>query len=233
MEGWLNINKHKGVTSNGILDILKRKFNLRKLNIKIGHAGTLDPLATGVLVIAIGNQYTKQISTVMGAKKTYDFTIQLGIKTDSGDLDGKITNQEDAKILFKNQIITQQHLIDCCIHFTGKIIQKPPIYSAIKINGTRAYDLARDGKVPDIPSREVEIYELKLLNFDAENAQISYQATCSKGTYIRTLAEDIAKFLGTIGVTIQLNRSQVGLFSQNNSVFVANAKEENIQQNIY
>lgn len=227
MEGWLNINKHKNITSNDIISILKKKFNLRKLKIKIGHAGTLDPLATGVLPIAIG-KYTKLISTMMDAKKEYKFIIKFGIQTSSGDLDGKILNTENVKILFDDEIITEESLKQVCNNFIGKIIQTPPIYSAIKINGQRAYDLARRNIEFEMPSREIEIFSLSLESFSKSECTACYTVLCSKGTYIRTLAEDIAKKLGTIGVVIDLVRIRVGNFNQKNAIDVNTVEEHHL-----
>ena len=170
------------------------KYFLRP--IKIGHAGTLDPLATGVLPIAFGKA-TRLISYVMEGKKTYQFTIKWGIETDSDDLAGK-------EIATHNKHPSKQEINEIIPNFIGKISQTPSIFSAIKINGKRAYDLARSGQEISIKPRTITIYNLNLLNANSEDA--TFEVTCSKGTYVRTLAHDISHALSTVGVVTMLRR---------------------------
>lgn len=175
---------------------------------KIGHAGTLDPLATGVLPIALGKA-TRLIPFVMDDKKVYEFTIRWGIETDSDDLAGKETATSDVRP-------KRSEILSVLPQFTGQIMQTPSIFSAIKINGQRAYDLARSGKDVSMKSRPVMIHDLQLLKSD--ETQADFVATVGKGTYIRTLAHDIAHALNTVGVVIRLHRTQDGPFDIEQSV---------------
>jgi tRNA pseudouridine55 synthase len=200
INGWININKPLGVSSSYIVTSLKKKFKISK----IGHTGTLDPLASGVLPIAIG-EATKLSQYLVDAMKAYRFTIQFGEQRDTGDMEGKV-------------IATSQVLLDVdqckqvCSQFTGEIEQVPPIYSAIKVDGKRAYDLARKGQEVVLKSRKITIYSLSMISFNSLKGQATYEVKCSKGTYIRTLAEDIAKSLQSCGFVIELCRLQVGQF---------------------
>ena len=204
LSGWLNIYKPKGVSSARIVSKIKRL-----LKAKIGHAGTLDPLAEGILPIAVG-EATKLSSYLVDAKKCYEFKIQFGSMTDTGDAEGKETEVTN---------IIPESFEECCNitpKFLGKITQIPSKYSAIKIDGHRAYDLARKNIDFEMKSREITIYSLKCLSY--ENGVASYVAECSKGTYIRTLAEDISKSLQSLGFVIELRRLKVGIFCEEDSV---------------
>jgi tRNA pseudouridine55 synthase len=200
INGWININKPLGCTSSYIVISLKRHFKIEK----IGHTGTLDPLASGVLPIAIG-EATKLSQYLMDAEKSYSFTIQFGEQRDTADREGKV-------IATSEYVPTQEECIGAVEKFIGIIEQVPPIYSAIKVNGKRAYDLARQGMEVALESRKITIYDLQLTKYDTELKQAKYIVKCSKGTYIRTLAEDIAKSLQTCGFVIELARLQVGQF---------------------
>ena len=186
---------------------------------KIGHAGTLDPLATGVLPIALGKA-TRLIPFVMDGKKIYEFTVRWGVQTDSDDLAGQEIARNDIRP-------TQEQILSVLPKFIGTIMQKPSIYSALKINGQRAYDLARSGQDVQIQPRPTQIYDLKLLNHDGETS--SFVAEVGKGTYIRTLAHDIAESVGALGVVIRLHRTKDGPFDINQAVALDDNMEKNIQ----
>jgi tRNA pseudouridine55 synthase len=200
VDGWININKPLGCSSSFIVTSLKKQFKLSK----VGHTGTLDPLASGVLPIAIG-EATKLSHYLVDAEKAYSFTIQFGEQRDTGDREGKV-------ISTSSHLPSEEECRSIINKFTGDIKQIPPIYSAIKVNGKRAYDLARKGQEVVLKPRLISIFSLILINFDASQKQATYQVKCSKGTYIRTLAEDIAKSLQTCGFVIELARLQVGQF---------------------
>ena len=174
------------------------------------NTGTLDPNATGVLPILIGKA-TKISKYLVEHKKTYIATIELGKKTDTGDSEGNII-EEDKDI----KVLDEKKIIDTLNNFIGKQNQMPPIYSAIKVNGKKLYEYAREGKKVDIKLREIEIYKMKLKEYN--NTEIIFEVECSKGTYIRTLCEDIAKKLGTIGYMKELKRTKVNEFSIENSI---------------
>ena len=207
ISGWLNINKPMGPSSMGVLIKLKKILPKQK----IGHAGTLDPMAYGVLPIAF-NQTTRLIEFCVGLDKTYKFAVQMGASTDTYDAEGKIT-QECA------YIPSEEILIQKCKEFVGTIAQVPPIYSAIKINGQRAYDLARHGKEDlEMSARFITIMDLKLISYSIENKTAEFIVKCSKGTYVRSLAYDIMKACGSLGYVIDLARLAVGEFKLENAI---------------
>lgn len=198
LNGVVVINKAKGVSSNKVLQQLKYLFNAQK----VGHTGTLDPMATGVLPICFGRA-TKIAQYLLDADKEYIATIRLGIETDSGDAEGQV--------IAKNNNIPKlsNHLIEELLaNFRGNIVQVPPVYSALKHNGQPLYKLAREGKSVEIKARNINIYELELLDFDKDTLKV--RVKCSKGTYIRSLAIDIGKKLGCEGHLIALQRTQSG-----------------------
>lgn len=206
MDGWLSLYKPKGISSARAVHIIKRYFK----DHKIGHTGTLDLEAEGVLPIAIG-QATKLVEILMNSKKQYNFIIQFGAKTSTGDSAGEIT-QTTSHI--PSQVSCQQ----VCHNFIGQIEQIPPAYSALKVNGVRAYKLARENKDFSLKKRSITIYDLKLLNYNSNNNTANYLVDCSKGTYIRTLAEDISLALQSLGFVIELRRTKVGIFDEENSL---------------
>lgn len=208
MDGIIIINKEKEYTSNDVVQIVKHT-----LNEKVGHTGTLDPNATGVLPILIGKG-TKISKYLVNHDKIYEATLQLGIKTDTADGEGQILEEKNVD---KN-ILLEQNINKILQSFIGKQTQTPPMYSAIKVNGKKLYDYARKGEKIEVPVRNIEIYNLELNKIDIQNNQIEIRIECSKGTYIRTLCEDIAKRLGTIGYMKELNRIQVGEFNIKNSI---------------
>ncbi len=202
MNGILIINKEKGCTSHDIVYKVKKIFNE-----KVGHTGTLDPLAEGVLPILIGKG-TLCSKYLINHDKKYVVNLELGQKTETADLEGKII--EEKKIPDKS--LTQSKIEKVLKSFIGKQQQMPPIYSAIKVNGKKLYEYARKGQNVEIKPREIEIYDIKLMNIDAQKKQIQFEVFCGKGTYIRSLCEDIAEKLETVGYMESLKRIQVGDF---------------------
>lgn len=216
MNGIIVINKHKGCTSHDIV------YKVKKIcNEKVGHTGTLDPMATGVLPLLIGKG-TLCSKYLINHDKIYRATIQLGIETDTLDAEGTIVNTKEVS----GEMLNEEYIINILDTFLGKQEQVPPMYSAIKINGKKLYQYAREGKSIEVQPRNIEIYNIKLLEVNKENKQIKFEVHCSKGTYIRSLCSDISKKLGTIGHMIELQRVQVGEFNISNSITL-----EQIQNN--
>ena len=229
MEGILIINKPKDFTSQDVVSKTKKILGIKKA----GHTGTLDPMATGVLPVLLGN-YTKLSKYLIEHDKTYIAKIKLGEKKDTGDSEGKTI--ETANI-HENEI-TQENIEIILKSFLGQQEQIPPIYSAIKINGKKLYEYAREGKEVDIPPRKIEIYNIKLLNINKETYEIEYEVSCSKGTYIRVLCENIAEKLNTVGYMSSLTRTKVDKFEIKNAVTfeeLENKKndEEFLKNNLY
>ncbi|MCC8460699.1 MAG: tRNA pseudouridine(55) synthase TruB [Candidatus Megaira endosymbiont of Carteria cerasiformis] len=210
MDGWLNLYKPRGISSAKAVAVVKSYFKKSR----IGHTGTLDLEAEGVLPIAIG-QATKLVSILINSSKEYIFTIQFGAQTDTGDLAGKIIKKTDI-------IPTEDECLNVCHKFVGIIKQIPPIYSALKINGVRAYKLARQNKEFEVNPRFITIYDLKLLCYDSHTKRATYVVNCSKGTYVRTLAEDISLSLHSLGFVVELLRTRVGIFTEENSINMFN-----------
>ena len=216
MNGILVVNKHKGCTSHDIV------YKVKKIcNEKVGHTGTLDPMATGVLPLLIGKG-TLCSKYLINHDKIYIATIQLGIETDTLDAEGTVISTKEVS----GEILNEEYIINILNTFLGKQEQVPPMYSAIKINGKKLYQYAREGKSIEVQPRNIEIYNIKILEIDKENKQIKFEVLCSKGTYIRSLCNDISKKIGTIGHMIELQRVQVGEFNISNSVTL-----EQIQNN--
>ena len=206
--GWIIVNKEVGMTSAMVVNKIKRVLKVKKA----GHAGTLDPLASGVLPIALG-EATKTMSFAMNSNKSYEFDIKWGAATDTDDLEGKIVEESNIMPL-KNDIIS------ILPKFTGIIKQKPPAYSAIKINGVRSYKLARNSIISDIPEREVHIKEISLVKYiNKEVARLKIE--CGKGVYVRSLARDMARALNTYGHIVYLNRLAVGPFFHKDAILLA------------
>lgn len=202
MNGIILINKAKGCTSHDIV------YKTRKLlNEKVGHTGTLDPMATGVLPLLIGKG-TLCSKYLINHDKKYQVELQLGTKTDTGDIEGSIIEEKDVS----NIILDNNNIITTLKSFIGKSKQVPPIYSAIKVNGKKLYEYARKGQSVDIEPRNIEIYDMELLDININEKIIKYTVNCSKGTYIRSLCEDIAKKLNTVGYMKNLVRLKVGDF---------------------
>lgn len=197
VSGFLLVNKPKGITSFGLVKQIKKQLNVKKA----GHCGTLDPAASGLIIVVVG-KYTKFQDKFMKQDKVYLAEIKLGIKTDSGDMDGKIISQSDYSH------VTEEKLVEVCRSLTGKISQIPPMYSALKVNGKKLYELARKGITVERKPREITVYSIDLINFC--NDIFTIRVKCSSGTYIRTLAEDIGKKLNTDTVLNNLVREQIG-----------------------
>ena len=202
MNGILIINKEKGCTSHDIVYKVKKIFNE-----KVGHTGTLDPLAEGVLPILIGKG-TLCSKYLINHDKKYIVNLALGQKTETADLEGKIIEEKN----IPDKSLTQSKIEKVLKSFIGKQQQMPPIYSAIKVNGKKLYEYARKGQNVEIKPRKIEIYDIKLMNIDAQKKQIQFEVFCGKGTYIRSLCEDIAEKLETVGYMESLKRIQVGNF---------------------
>ena len=222
MNGIIVINKEKNWTSNDVVQKIKGIFHE-----KVGHTGTLDPLATGVIPILIGKG-TQLSKYLINHDKEYIATIKLGYKTSTGDLEGNVVEQKDvSEGMFKDDFVNK-----VLKQFEGKITQIPPIYSAIKVNGKKLYEYARKAQDVEIPSRNVEIYEIELISISKEDMEITYRVHCSKGTYIRTLCEDISEKLGTVGYMKELQRTRVGNFSIQNSLKMEDMNNnEKVQEN--
>lgn len=216
MDGIILIDKPKGVTSHDIVYKVKKL-----LNEKVGHTGTLDPNATGVLPLLVGRG-TKLSKYLMNHDKTYIVTLKLGEKTDTADSEGKVIEKKEVS----KEVFSKEKLLQTFSNFTGKILQTPPIYSAIKVNGKKLYEYARKGQEVEIKPREIEIYKISLIEINQIANTIEFEVSCSKGTYIRSLCEDIAKELNTVGYMNELRRVQVGEFLIKDSITV-----EDLQKN--
>ena len=219
MQGILIINKPQGYTSQDVVSKVKKILNVKKA----GHTGTLDPMATGVLPVLIG-EYTKLSKYLIEHDKTYVAKLKLGLKTDTGDLEGNVIEEKE----FDKFILEKSNVENVLKSFLGKQKQIPPMYSAIKINGKKLYEYAREGIEVEVEPRDIELYKLNLLSI--ENDEIEFEVSCSKGTYIRVVCEDIAKTLGTIGTMSSLNRTIVDKF--NISQAITFEELESIKENI-
>ncbi len=200
----LLVDKPKTWTSFDVVNKIRYALKLPKKKLKVGHAGTLDPLATGLLIICTG-KFTKRINELQGLDKVYDGSIYLGATTPSYDAETAIDNT------FKIDHITNEMLLNCAQSFEGKQEQTPPIYSALKIDGLRAYKYARDGQKVKMKKRSVEIYNFNLNKIELPN--VDFEVHCSKGTYIRSLAFDFGQQLNSGGYLNSLRRSKIGSFS--------------------
>ncbi|MGX5667645.1 tRNA pseudouridine(55) synthase TruB [Rhizobium daejeonense] len=207
VSGWLILDKPVDFGSTEAVSKIKWLFNAQKA----GHAGTLDPLASGMLPIALGDA-TKTVPYVMDGRKIYEFTVTWGEERSTDDLEGEVTQSSDARP-------TEEAIRALLPSYTGVISQVPPQFSAIKIAGERAYDLARDGETVEIPSREVEIFRLTLLKCEADRAW--FEVECGKGTYVRSLARDFGRELGCYGHISELRRSFVAPFAEDTMVPLA------------
>ena len=209
--GWLCLDKPEGISSN--FAMIKVRKLLKEL---CGYVGTLDPFATGVLPIAVG-ECRKFIPYVEEAQKIYEFTVVFGKTTDTLDRCGKITEE-------KQTILKISEIESVLSEFLGEIQQVPPLYSAIKFNGRRACELAREGKNLELKPRKIKIFSLELLKFSSPN-KASFRVECSKGTYVRSVARDIAEKLGTIAYVDELRRLKSGFFSINHACTLENLEK--------
>ena len=215
MDGIILINKQKNCTSHDVVNKIKHMFNE-----KVGHTGTLDPNATGLLPILIG-QGTKLSYYLINHDKEYEATLQLGIKTDTADGEGKILEELNVD----KEVLEEKNVVNVLKSFVGKQLQTPPMYSAIKLNGKKLYEYARKNIQVDVKPREIEVYDISRTSVDRAKFQIQFTVKCSKGTYIRSLCEDIAKKMGTIGYMKELNRTKVGIFDIENSITIEELEE--------
>ena len=215
MFGFINVNKPKGITSHDVVAILRRILKIKQ----IGHTGTLDPFAEGVLPICIGK--ATRLIEFLEDEKAYIGTIQFGKSTDTYDVDGKIINTSEKQITFED-------LENALKDFRGEIEQTPPIYSAIKINGKKLYEYAREGKDVEIKPPKVCIQKLEILSFDEIKQQAELYIECSKGTYIRSIANDLGLALQAYGYLTKLVRVKAGKFTLRESIELnkLNSKEE-------
>ena len=220
MNGLIVINKSKGCTSH---DIVKRAKRI--LNEKVGHTGTLDPNATGVLPLLVGKG-TQISKYIINHDKTYEAILQLGTKTDTADGEGNILETGEVS----EESLQQINIDKVFKSLIGKQNQVPPMYSAIKVNGKKLYEYARRGEHVEIQPRTIEIYNIELIRTDLQNKTIEFRVYCSKGTYIITLCENIAERLHTIGYMKELNRIKVGEFKIEDSIRIEEL-EKNIHNN--
>ncbi len=213
VHGWLVLDKPVGMTSTHAVSVVKRLFQAKRA----GHAGTLDPLASGILPIALG-EATKTVPFVMEGLKTYVFTIRWGEERDTDDAEGRVTASSRERP-------TAESIRALLLRFTGSIAQVPPRFSAIKIAGERAYDIAREGEILKLAPRAVEVHCLELLSMpDADQAIL--RAECGKGTYIRALARDLGRSLGCYGHVAALRRTAVGPFHETHTVELRALQEQ-------
>lgn len=207
MDGILIVNKPKGYTSHDVISKLRKILKTKQ----IGHVGTLDPNATGVLLLLIGKA-TKISKYLMEHDKTYIAELTLGEQKSTGDIEGETISKKEVK----KELLIKENINEKLQLFLGKQFQKPPIYSSVKVNGKKLYEYARTGESVEIPIRQIEIYSIDLLE-TVEN-KIRFKVKCSKGTYIRTLCEDIAKKLETVGYMSNLDRIKVDEFDISQSL---------------
>lgn len=212
VHGWIALDKPLGMTSTHAVAVVRRLLNAKKA----GHAGTLDPLASGLLPLAFG-EATKTVPYVVDGEKAYRFTVTFGVETDTDDAEGRIVSQSEARP-------SEQQILAALPKFTGAITQVPPRYSAIKIDGERAYDLARGGEAVELQPRIVEIHTLTLLSFDGQSAVL--EAECGKGTYVRAIARDLGRALGCFGYVTALRRTRVGPFTEADAVTLASLEAD-------
>ena len=207
ISGWLNINKPIRYSSALVVSILKRKLKVKK----VGHGGTLDPMAIGVLPICI-NRATKTVEKLMNFDKEYLFNITFGEERDTGDSEGKVLGT-------LNIIPTENDIKNVLHKFIGTIKQTPPIYSAIKINGKRSYELARENKAFQLKERDVKVVDLQFIKF-LSSKEAQFKVKCGKGFYVRSIGIDLAKELNTVGYISFLERLSVGVFNIENSITI-------------
>jgi tRNA pseudouridine55 synthase len=206
INGWIILDKGVGMTSTHAVAAVKRALSAKKA----GHAGTLDPLASGILPIALG-EATKTVPFVMDGRKSYVFTVTWGVETNTDDAEGEVVERTDK--------VPERAEIEALLpRFTGSIEQVPPRFSAIKIQGERAYDLARDGEVVELQARIVEIDRLAVVGHAGDHTVL--EADCGKGTYVRAIARDLGRALGCLGHISALRRTRVGPFTEDDAVVV-------------
>ncbi len=216
MNGVILINKEKGISSFGVVSKIRKILNIKK----VGHTGTLDPEAKGLLPILIGNG-TKLSKYLIEHDKTYIAKLKFGIKTDTADGEGNILEKKKFKLNETNN----NKYNNVFKSFVGKSKQIPPMYSAIKVNGKKLYEYAREGKDVKVDKRDIEIYNIDILDINYDKNEIEFSVSCSKGTYIRTLCEDIANALGTVGYMSSLKRTKINDFKIEDSITLHELEE--------
>lgn len=228
-EGILLVDKPSGMTSHDVVGAIRKRFHIKK----VGHAGTLDPMATGLLIILLG-RFTKAQEKFLNYDKSYEACLKLGVSTDSGDADGKITEEKETGLSSGDA----KRVEEAVLSFSGEISQVPPMYSAKKIKGKKLYELARKGVTVKREPRKVVIKEIKVTDISFPN--VTFYTTCSKGTYIRQLGIDIAGKIGCGGHLTSLRRTAIGPFDVNKAVAfnelvtegTGSAQEEKLYENI-
>lgn len=213
LDGWIVLDKPSGLTSTQALSAVKRLFNPEKA----GHAGTLDPIATGLLPLAFG-EATKTVPFVVDGAKTYEFTIAWGAATATDDTEGEVIATSDVRP-------TREEIEAMLPRFIGEITQVPPRYSAVKVDGQRAYDLAREGTVVELKSRVVTVTRLEILGEPTADS-VTLVADCGKGTYVRSIARDLGEALGTYGHVTALRRTRVGPFKASDMITLDDLREQ-------
>jgi tRNA pseudouridine55 synthase len=216
MDGIIVVDKPSGMTSHDVVSRVRRKLNMRR----VGHAGTLDPLATGVLIMLLGKA-TKLFDQFVTFDKAYAATLRLGTQTTSADITGEVID------LKPFEHITQMQVENVLLEFIGESQQMPPMVSAVKYKGERLYKLARKGIVVDRPVRKIRIDVLKMISFEAPH--VRFYMECSKGTYVRTLAEDVGVKLGCGACITQIERTHVGKFRLEDAVKLEDLNENHIR----
>ena len=217
LNGIIVINKPKNYTSHDVVAKVKKLLNIKK----VGHTGTLDPNATGVLPLLL-NSGTKLSKYLIEHDKEYEVTLKLGIRTDTLDGEGKVLEKKEVD---RKMLENTKQIEKVLNSFTGKQTQVPPMYSAIKVKGKKLYEYARKGENVEVQPRQIEIYNIELQKVDIKKQEIEFEVQCSKGTYIRTLCEDIATKLGTIGYMKELNRTKVGKFGLEEAITIEKLEE--------
>ncbi|MFD2265448.1 tRNA pseudouridine(55) synthase TruB [Lacibacterium aquatile] len=214
IHGWLVIDKPLGLSSAAVVGKAKRLLNAAK----VGHGGTLDPLASGLLPLAFG-EATKTVAYAMDGAKSYRFTVRWGEARSTDDAEGEVIATSDSRP-------TEADIRAILPRFIGDISQMPPAFSALKVDGQRAYDLARDGEIPELAARTVRIDDLRLIRvIDADNAE--FEVDCGKGTYVRALGRDFGQILGCFGYIAALRRTRVGPFTEKHAISLDSSPESN------
>lgn len=216
MDGLVLIDKKENVTSYDVIRLVKKIFKTRK----VGHCGTLDPFASGLLIVGV-NQATKVMTFLEHDYKEYEATIQFGIATDTYDTEGKTVETKD--VIYHDD----GKIIDVLNSFLGEITQTPPVFSSIHVDGKKLYEYARENKEVEVPSRKVFIHDIKLLKNNKDNIKIYVK--CSRGTYIRSLGVDIAKQLDNVGHLNQLRRISIGGINVNSAISYEDLENENVE----
>jgi tRNA pseudouridine55 synthase len=217
-EGVILVNKPKGLTSYDVVDFVRRRLKIKR----VGHAGTLDPLAEGLLIILVGRKYTKLFSKFVNFDKEYIGVLKLGETTTTGDSQGEVIKKADYSH------VDEEKIKEAFSSFRGEISQIPPMVSALRIGGKRLYRLARKGIVVERKPRKIKIYSLKILNIDLP--LVEFYIHCSKGTYVRKLAEDIGEYLGCGAHIVSIKRTKVGSFKLEEAIELNEINENHLRK---